>query len=236
MNSIIKFYKSLPFNKVSDKLYCKQVNKSKTPWIQLDSCIEDSNDVLELGCGTGWLSNRIANNYNVNVTGIDILKENIDNASKYKNKNTEFFEEDILTTTRRADTVVSIGVLHHMPNQNIKNLIRHSVNLANKYAFIGLYYKHSRDAVLEYFDNIPKDKRYKHFKKLTPWITDDVQSKSWFRDQFEHPYECSVTLEDFNIGIEHQCFGHYDKNRTLERINNGEFVSGFIYGVFNLND
>ena len=236
MNSIIKFYKSLPFNKVSDKLYCKQVNKSKTPWIQLDNCIEDSNSVLELGCGTGWLSNRIANNYDVDVTGIDILKENIANASKYKNKNTEFFVEDILTTQRRADTIVSIGVLHHMPNQNIKNLIRHSVNLANKYAFIGLYYKYSRDTVLEYFDAIPPDKRYKHFKKLTPWMTDDVQRKSWFRDQFEHPYECSVTLEDFDIGIKHQCFGYYDKTTTLRRINNGEFVSGFIYGVYDLND
>ena len=233
MNLIKKFYKVLAFNATTDDHYIHQISGPTTPWPQLNDLINDSDTVLELGCGTGWLSNRIAHNWHsVDVTGIDLLEENTQYAERFAYSNSRFITQDLLECDRTADTVISVGVLHHIPGHNIKDLIKLTVNKANKYAFIGLYYKPSRTEVLRYFNAIPEHNRYSEFKRMTPWINSEIQRRSWYRDQFEHPHEKSVVLRDLDVGIPFESFGNYSGNVAMSRLLNGEFVSGFVYGVY----
>lgn len=241
MNKIlINFYKQLPFNKAKNATLRNSIHKN-VPWAILNECLRDSNSVLELGCGNGWLSNRIAYNYpNLSVTGIDLIDENIKTAQTHKLPNSMFLQNDLFNDDRRADTVVSIGVLHHIEKNIVESMID-LVNRANKYCFIGLYHDVSRQALLDFFKEIPDDKKYKVFKKMTPFITDEVQRKSWFRDQFEHPYEILVSKSSFietskKTNTELRFTSDIDDkdlyNNTMLRLQNKEFVSGFIYGMF----
>jgi hypothetical protein len=115
-----------------------------------------------------------------------------------------------------------------------------SVNKSNKYTYIGLYHKESRQAMFDFFENYSPDQRYKLFKKMTPWFTSETQRMSWWRDQFEHPYETTVTLVDYqqvaqltNTKLAWTSVNTdnvYDT--TFKRLERYEFTSGFIYGLY----
>lgn len=47
----------MPFNMGHDKNY------QNIPWPSLTEQLQNANTVTELGCGTGWLCNRIKNNF-----------------------------------------------------------------------------------------------------------------------------------------------------------------------------
>ena len=243
MNIVKAFYDLLPFNKADHREYIKQINKKETPWPALTSAIENADSVLELGSGQGWLSNRIALQYpNTHVTGIDIVQENIRRSNEYAPINATFVKEDILHTERHADVVISVGVLHHIPEHHIQKLMMRAIDMADEYAFIGLYHKHSREYMLNYFANIyPESKRYRQFKKMTPWINSEEHRESWYRDQLLHPYECMVTVEDYYKVAEETntelVWLSTDSDETLatdamNKISSYEFTSGFIYGLF----
>jgi cyclopropane fatty-acyl-phospholipid synthase-like methyltransferase len=199
MNLVKSFYNFLPFNKAEDSDYVTQINKAGTPWPALTNIITNVDSILELGSGQGWLSNRIGLQYpNISVTGIDIVKENIDRSNSYATNNTKFYEEDILKTQRSADGVISIGVLHHITDNDIYNLTKLAISKSKKYAFIGLYHKQSRDYMHSYFSSITDEsKKYKRFKKMTPWIKNETHRQSWYRDQLYHPCECAVSVDMF---------------------------------------
>ena len=240
MSLVKTFYDILPFNKSDDDSLRKQINKSNTPWKSLDTAVSNSNTVLELGCGQGWLSNRIANNYSVEVTGIDLIKENIDRAKGYNIPNTSFNQEDILQTTRTADTVVSIGVLHHIPDHDISFLLEQAILKSNQYCFMGLYHTSSRRAMFDFYDKYPKHKQYKLFKKMTPWIKDETQRKSWFRDQLRHPYEVTIDLSVLQAAAvstgRKLTWCNFDNDDqydiTMSKLKSYEFIPGFVYAMF----
>lgn len=239
MNIVQRFYNALPFNKAPDEIIQESIIKPGTPWPELNNCLSESKTVLELGCGNGWLSNRIAYNFaHIAVTGIDLIEENIAIANRLKQPNSNFSQESILENCDVADTVVSVGVLHHIPEKDIESLVSDAVTRANKYAFIGLYYKPARDAMWDFFNSVPEHRRYKYFKKMTPWFKDDNQRQSWYRDQLEHPYEVSVDQSLYETvaqrtGYKLTWVSDVDSyQKAAERLNRWEFTSGFIYGVF----
>lgn len=238
MNLIKSFYNVLPFNKASDEMYTKSKFKP-IPWPALDSAIQQSTSVLELGCGSGWLSHRIAHNYpNVKVTGIDLIEENVEIA-RAQNTNAHFYVQDLLIQKKEVDTIISIGVLHHI-EKDLSQLMTHAIDLSNKYAFIGLYHKNSRQAMFDFFARYPKHKHRKLFKKMMPHMKDEVQRESWFRDQLEHPYEQCATLELYKkvakqtntklVYVNTNTDDMYDK--TMYRLESYEFTGGMIYGLF----
>jgi len=240
-NVVKKFYEHLPFNKTQYQYIEAQIKKSDTPWPELTSAIQESKTVLEMGSGQGWLSNRIARNFpQVSVTGIDFVQENINTSKNHQRHNSQFFMENIIQTKKSADTVVSIGVLHHIPNNNIEDLIALAINSSNKYTFIGLYHDQSRKAMFDFFNRYPENKRYKLFTKMTPWITDEQQRTSWYRDQFDNPYETTISLQQFKqiakqtqtdlIWSSVNTDNTYDS--TMQRLESYEFTSGFIYGLY----
>jgi cyclopropane fatty-acyl-phospholipid synthase-like methyltransferase len=241
MELVKSFYKRLPFNKSSNEEYRKSQLKP-VPWKSLDCALNNSNTVLELGCGSGWLSHRIAYNYpSKRISAIDLIEENI-SIAKQQNSAINFSVKDLLLETRKADTVISVGVLHHIDKDIIK-LMCHTINLSNKYTFIGLYHTHSRKAMFDFFERYPKHKHRKLFKKMMPHIKNDIQRESWFRDQLEHPFEQTVTLEQYkkvaeqtNTTLSFVNINTDDTyNKTMNRLESYEFTGGMIYGLFEKN-
>ena len=114
-----------------------------------------------------------------------------------------------------------------------------TINISNNYTFIGLYHTNSRQAMFDYFSKYSKEKQKKLFKKMTPHMK-SKQRESWFRDQFENPFEQTTTLavykqvaKDTNTKL---VFTNISTDKTYdstrESLESFEFKSGFIYGGF----
>ena len=78
-------------------------------------------NVLEVGCGIGFLTSYLAKEYKWNVTGIDLDSEQVKRA-KIDNKENDylrFFEADATDLpfeNNEFDVILSFDVLHHIPN------------------------------------------------------------------------------------------------------------------------
>jgi len=226
------FYNYMPFNIGID-------TNTNIPWPSLCSYLDSAESFTELGCGTGWLCTRVKNKYpNIAVTGLDISETAI-NESKLRSQKINWKVQDLTTHNDKVDVVASIGVLHHIPDYSIYDLMCKTINISNNYTFIGLYHTNSRQAMFDYFSKYSKEKQKKLFKKMTPHMK-SKQRESWFRDQFENPFEQTTTLavykqvaKDTNTKL---VFTNISTDKTYdstrESLESFEFKSGFIYGGF----
>ena len=103
----LKFYEEQGINNI----YLKEIDK----------VLVDGMDVLDVGCGTGLVSNLFAiHRPNCQFTSID-FSDSIDYASKFAKENSinniNWVKKDFLDfkTTKRYDLIICCGVLHHIP-------------------------------------------------------------------------------------------------------------------------
>ncbi|MEJ2545613.1 MAG: class I SAM-dependent methyltransferase, partial [Calditrichaceae bacterium] len=87
--------------------------------------------ILELGCGVGFVSAYLAENYPFNVYGTDFDSEQIDAAKSIQSeiKNLRFQVEDaskLSCEDSSIDLVISQNVFHHVPNwqEAVKEIAR----------------------------------------------------------------------------------------------------------------
>jgi ubiquinone/menaquinone biosynthesis C-methylase UbiE len=78
-------------------------------------------DVLEVGCGIGVVAAHLVQRYGWNVTGIDLDSEQIERArnDNPENEHLKFLEADatgLPFEDREFDVVLSLNVLHHVPD------------------------------------------------------------------------------------------------------------------------
>lgn len=92
---------------------------------EIDKLIEPGITVLDVGCGTGMLSNLFATRYpDVDFTALD-FSDSIDYGHQYAinngNHNVQWIKKDFLECrfTSGFDLVICCGVLHHMPDWKI---------------------------------------------------------------------------------------------------------------------
>lgn len=83
--------------------------------------LENVQDVLEVGCGTGFLASYLAREYRLSVIGIDLDPDQVARARKDANESDhlEFLEGDATGLpfgNDRFDMVLSFDVLHHIPD------------------------------------------------------------------------------------------------------------------------
>lgn len=102
---------------------------------EINTVMRDGIDVLDVGCGTGLISNLFANYYRKsNFTAVD-FSDSIDYASNFAEandiKNVSWIKQDFLLfeTNHKYDVIICCGVLHHIPQyqqalDKIKNLLK----------------------------------------------------------------------------------------------------------------
>jgi 2-polyprenyl-3-methyl-5-hydroxy-6-metoxy-1,4-benzoquinol methylase len=101
---------------------------------EIDKNLSDNLDVLDVGCGTGLVSNLFATRYKSNFTSIDFA-DSIDFAKKFATDNNitnvTWVKQDFLKfiSYKQYDVIVCCGVLHHIPQHRralnkIKSLLK----------------------------------------------------------------------------------------------------------------
>ena len=131
MKKVINFYKDNPFNYSDDiNIYLESIKNSNQviEYEDLHKLLSNNyglgknkKDIIEFGFGTGWLTNTISYHYKKKVHAVDFTKKAIETAQEVSNSlkvyprytfsNIFSFEDPNL-----YDLVISLGVLHHIPD------------------------------------------------------------------------------------------------------------------------
>ena len=145
-------YGNIQWMKADNDWYIKIHEKNRILHENFIQYIKEKNDVktvLEIGCGTGIYPIKYKELFtNMNYTGIDISKENIDYCKK--NSNFNFICNDFLTmnASQKYDLVFSHAVIDHV--YDIDVFISKICQSCKKYAYINSY--------RGYFPNLKKHK------------------------------------------------------------------------------
>jgi 2-polyprenyl-3-methyl-5-hydroxy-6-metoxy-1,4-benzoquinol methylase len=188
MNVVQEFYNQVNF---PGPYQIEQLKSISNRYLMLiDNALQNGQTVLDVGCGTGLITNLFALKYpDSQFTAMDFAS-GIEFGKKFAKDNNitniQFCRENFLETTinNKYDVVICQGVLHHIPdaNQALATLKKLSKNTL----ILGLYHPWGKQA-----------------KK---WFDIDYGNEILRLDQEEHPYETSYTcsqvkrmLPEFNL-------------------------------------
>ncbi len=217
MKKVVDFYKTIPFNYSKDLSFYKknitEINQVLEYKDLHNICLKRKRifgnylvkDVIEFGCGTGWLTNSLAYNYKKNLVSVDFTEKALETAKQISqsiNVHPQYFKSDIFDfqDKRKFDLVVSLGVLHH--TKNCKEAFKKISKFVNDrgYLYVGLYHLYGRKPMLDFFKSYcnwhGEESAYGLFNYMTKEINNNEHSYSWFRDQVLHPHETQHTLSE----------------------------------------
>jgi 2-polyprenyl-3-methyl-5-hydroxy-6-metoxy-1,4-benzoquinol methylase len=210
VKKVIDFYNEAPFPNYENKDDKSSINqKGENNYLakQFKNFIGFNKDILEVGCGTGQLSIYFSIGNNNRVYALDPTLASIKLGNNFAKKNNieniKFVNADIFDDVfaeEAFDFIWTNGVLHHTKNAKLAFDITSKYLKKNGYILVGLYNKYGRARTL--FRRF----LYKFFGKLIVMILDptlrkikkgnDKQTKSWIRDQYEHPVESLHTMDE----------------------------------------
>lgn len=207
---VLEFYKELPFNFRESADESANVIR-RTDYLSaypvLRPLVRRGMRVLDVGCGTGWLTNSLAYHHRVVATGLDfnpIAVERAQAVAAILNLPTTFVVGDLFLyePLEKFDLVVSIGVLHHTNDciAAVRRLCERFVSPGG-HVLIGLYHKYGRKPLLDHFQAM-KDRgateaeMLERYRELHGQLKDETLLLSWFRDQVLHPHETQHTLAE----------------------------------------
>ena len=153
-----------------------QLKINQNPYIQFyNNAVQGLNDCLDIGCGTGMISNCLAkNNQNIHFDAVDFCDsiyyaKNF--AQKHKIKNIKYYKKDFLSypIKKKYDLILCTGVLHHIPDY--LSAIKLIKNLAKRKIVIGIYNTYA--------------------KKIQKIIKPKFTNKIYRLDQEEVPFQMS---------------------------------------------
>lgn len=207
VTEIIKsFYEKNPFPNYESLDSIKSLRKKaeKMPFArQVDAEIPESARVLEVGCGTGQLSNFLATRPKRTVFGADICLNSLKVAGDFRSRNeldnVGFLQMNLFKPVFKPesfDLVICNGVLHHTSNpfagfQSISKLVK-----KGGYITVGLYNKFGRMPlkIRSFIFRCSNDR----FKFLDPRMRhksfSDAKKHTWFMDQYKNPHESTHTI------------------------------------------
>jgi len=175
----------------------------------LNDAVKGSKSVLDIGCGSGFITNLLARqNPKTVFTAID-FSDSIDYAKnftkKYRTKNIIYYKQDFLTwnSTHIYDLVICNGVLHHIPRY--EEALEKIKKLSSDKIVMGVYNPYG-----------------KLLKKVFPI---DYKNETLYLDQEECPFELT-----FSNGQMKNIFREYKCLKIHPSINN-DLVN--LYNIFN---
>ena len=179
---IKEFYSSLTFPGkygISDVTF--HLPKTVNQYINiLYSNINDGDTVIDLGCGSGLITNIIATKYKkAKITAVDFC-DSIDYAKKFSKdndiQNISYIKKDILklSDSKKYDVVMCVGVLHHIPE--FLNAVEKSKKVSKNKIILSVYH--------------PTGKLLKKLFKI------DYSSSILHQDQEDVPFELSWTKRE----------------------------------------
>ena len=157
--------------------------------------------VVEIGCGTGQLTNFLAIAHR-SVLGVDVCLNSLRLASQFKTKHgidrATFAQTNLFRPALRDsyfDFVISNGVLHH--TSDARGAFQRISRLAKPggYVIVGLYNAYSRSL------HGARRAVFKWTGMTSVWLDPhfgqvgaEGKREAWFQDQYCHPHETSHTL------------------------------------------
>lgn len=218
-SKVAKFYEDEPFPNYNG-IETRAAMIEQAELGQYSRAINDlcpkNGSILEIGCGTGQLTNYLAIRPHRKVFGLDLSQASLELAGSFKNKmqlcNAQFLRADIFDHPFKPeafDLIIANGVLHHTINtwdalRKIEEILK-----PNGVAVIGLYNKFGRwrtNLIRNFSDSIGR----KFVSMLDPLKGRKIKEealRSWINDQYFHPLERSHTYDE--------CINE-TKGRTLE--------------------
>tara|TARA_B100001989_G_scaffold3713_1_gene2471 strand:+ start:15446 stop:16291 length:846 start_codon:yes stop_codon:yes gene_type:complete len=217
MEKVIEFYKNIPFNYTDDiSFYCNNIRNTNQilEYADLDHLLKSRykinlrkkiKNVIEFGCGTGWLTNTLSYLYKKNVKSVDFTEKAIETAKLVSSKlkvSPDYVRSDIFEyeDQKKYDLVISLGVLHHTKNckdamQKISSFVRDG-----GFLYVGLYHLYARKPMLNFLQSYARwhgdESAYKLFSHMSKELDNPDHQYSWFRDQVLHPHETQHTLSE----------------------------------------
>jgi SAM-dependent methyltransferase len=158
--------------------------------------------VLEVGCGTGQLSNFLGVAHR-NVFGTDICFNSLQLGQKFKEKNglerVGFYQMNLFRPIFKEESfplVVCNGVLHHTNDplagfQSISRLVK-----KGGFIIVGLYNRYGRIStdIRRTIFKVCND-RFKFLdSRLRNKNVGDLRKLTWFMDQYKNPHESKHTI------------------------------------------
>lgn len=207
--TVLEFYKELPFNyydSVDNHVTEIRSRDSVSVYPILPPLLGEGVSVLEVGCGTGWLSNCISLYHKSSATGIDfnpVVIARAKEVAKTMKLPTTFEVADLFLYQPKQlfDVVVSLGVL--MVTDNCEAAVRRLCSdfvRPGGHVMIGLYHKYGRKPFLDYFEEMKErgateEEMLEKYRELHP-LKNETHLMSWFRDQVIHPHETQHTMAE----------------------------------------
>tara|TARA_A100001015_G_C14986197_1_gene711641 strand:+ start:316 stop:1218 length:903 start_codon:yes stop_codon:yes gene_type:complete len=206
---VIDFYKITPFPNYKDddnkQTILYRGNKNILAK-QFKKFIGFNKKVLEVGCGTGQISNYFAIGTNNEIVAIDPTIESLSLAKKFANKNNvsnlKFVNSDVfddVLSNDYFDFIWCSGVLHHTKNPYKAFQIICKYLKKNGYILVGLYNKigRLRTLIRKYLSKVFGSKFLEYFDPtLRNLKLSENEKKSWINDQYFHPIESRHTLDE----------------------------------------
>ena len=210
VKTVINFYNESPFPNYEDNEDKSSIMfKGDRNYLakEFKNFIGFNKNVLEVGCGTGQISLYFSVGTNNRIFALDptleSLKLGIEFSKKNKIENIKFVNADIFDDVFKDDSFDFIwtnGVLHHTKNPKLAFDTVSKYLKKNGYILVGLYNKYGRARTIfrrflfKLFGKpilMLMDPTLRNIKK-----NNELQIKSWIRDQYEHPVESLHTLEE----------------------------------------
>jgi 2-polyprenyl-3-methyl-5-hydroxy-6-metoxy-1,4-benzoquinol methylase len=192
-----RLYEKYPYpnRKLNDKKSISKYSFWVSKIISKDKDFFKEKNILELGCGTGELTNAIALSGG-NILGIDFSSSSIKKAKSTKKKfktKAEFKKANILSfnNNKKYDIVIALGSLHHTIDAKkgfgvgVKHLKKNGIII------IGLYNKYSRfkHRLKRFILRILAGNDFEKRIILGEKLFGGLKSKSWLADKYGQVHE-----------------------------------------------
>ena len=206
---VLNFYKETPFPNYKvddDKISILEKGDKNILASQFKKFIGFKKKVLEVGCGTGQLSNYFSIGTNNEIVGLDPTIHSLILAKNFAHKNLisniSFVNADIfddVLSEEYFDFIWCNGVLHHTKDPYLAFKILIKSLKKDGYVLIGLYNKIGR------LRTIFRKYLFKLFGKkvldfLDPTLKNlklnEDEKNAWIRDQYMHPIESLHSIDE----------------------------------------